>query len=137
MRKGNECINAGSHGLHLVKDDYEGSPIWQWQWAQWFDSVNSTRTPPVDFGWTNAMYLPPAPSRGVSSIITTPFAIKWPISPCKSLTRKQTCWTPGPRLSRNFPIGVSGPVGSNNSIIGGWSCFPCGTDVEKNRVVTP
>jgi hypothetical protein len=28
---------------------------------------------------------------------------------------------------------VSGPVGSNNSIIGGWSCIPCGTDVEKNH----
>ena len=27
MWEGNERINAGSHGLYLVKDDYEGSPI--------------------------------------------------------------------------------------------------------------
>ena len=27
MREGNECINTGSHGFHLAKDHYEGSPI--------------------------------------------------------------------------------------------------------------
>ena len=39
--------------------------------------------------------------------------------PSRSPTRKHTCWTPGPRRSRNRPIGVSGPVGSRSSIFAG------------------
>ena len=78
----------------------------------------------------NVMRFPFAPFVGISLINFISIFLSSKIVFLISLTEIANCCIPGPRFLMNFPIGVSSPKGSNNSILGP-------SVAEKNLTLTP